>query len=62
KKCVQRLANLGEEPGYRARGNANRLIDKVYSSSPKLGEVSLCDGGVCLNTPANANGKACKSQ
>ncbi|MCM1312919.1 MAG: hypothetical protein NC252_08500, partial [Roseburia sp.] len=41
--------NLGEEPGYHVDRETNVLIDKVYSSSPKLGEVSLCDGGVCPN-------------
>ncbi|MCM1313530.1 MAG: hypothetical protein NC206_09455, partial [Bacteroides sp.] len=50
KKCVQRLANLGEEPDFRACKEFNYLIDKVYSSSPKLGEVSLCNGGVRQNT------------
>ncbi|MCM1421701.1 MAG: hypothetical protein NC224_09945, partial [Bacteroides sp.] len=42
--------NLGEEPDYHVHRETNILIDKVYNSSPKLGEVSLCDRGVCPDT------------
>ncbi|MCM1345864.1 MAG: hypothetical protein NC206_02125, partial [Bacteroides sp.] len=53
-------SNLEEEPGCHVCRETNMLIDKVYNSSSKLGEVSLCDGGVCPDMPKTQTYKKSK--